>query len=181
MILTINQCIEQDRLDLAKSYSEYQSSDIIQKKVIANTIIKKLSSTLVAEEQVLFPFYEEYLVNGELEAKHARKINTDIKIQLLELEKIDTIDSVYDTKLDNIINTIKIHDKNEHDTSKSTFKKIIDPDTMLKLGQKYTQAKRFAPNRPHPDIDNKNIITQQVLHALVSPIDLIKDSGKKFA
>jgi len=176
MILTINQCIEQDRLDLAKSYSEYQSSDIIQKKVIANTIIKKLSSTLVAEEQVLFPFYEEYLVHGELEAKHARKINTDIKIHLLELEKIDTIDSVYDTKLENIINTIKIYD-----TSKSTFKKIIDPDTMLKLGQKYTQAKSSAPNRPYPDIDNKDKKTQQVLHALVSPIDLIKDSGKKFA
>lgn len=151
--------LEHDHREVEEMFQQLESlrgatseEDRQRRKKITEDVTIELVRHSVAEEVLVYPKVEHQVSKEEVE--HARKEHAEAEETLAKLEKIDSDDPKFDDEVAELINEIRHHIEDEEGEMFAHMRQSIDPDELLKLGERVEAFKKVAPTRPHPNVPN---------------------------
>jgi hemerythrin superfamily protein len=122
----------------------------VEKREIVDRIIEELSVHAAIEEQVFYPVVRATVPGTEDLALESLEEHHIVKWTLSELEGMDPSDERFDAKVTVLIESVRHHvDEEEHELFPEV-RHELGRSAMNDLGDALEQARRTAPNHPHP-------------------------------
>ncbi|MFF5138473.1 hemerythrin domain-containing protein [Streptomyces sp. NPDC013157] len=104
----------------------------------------------IAEEEYLYPAVREYIEGGDRIADKEIADHGRVEELLKQLEKADTDDPKTSPLLQQLMDEVSAHVRDEEDNLFPMLRQTCSADALNKLGDKIRRAKSMAPTRPHP-------------------------------
>ncbi|MBW8800825.1 MAG: hemerythrin domain-containing protein [Streptomyces sp.] len=104
----------------------------------------------IAEEEYLYPAVREHVEGGDRIADKEIADHGRVEELLKQLEKTDTDDPKMGPLLQQLMDEVSTHVRDEEDNLFPMLRQACSADALNKLGDKIRRAKSMAPTRPHP-------------------------------
>jgi hemerythrin superfamily protein len=127
-----------------------QASKPETKDELGKEIIQELSIHAAVEEQFVYPLIRKKVDGGDDLVNHAIEEHQEVKQLLSDLEKLDSSDSQYTTKMDKVISSVREHVEEEEGDVFPKLKESTPAETREKVGSVVEKAKSVVPTHPHP-------------------------------
>eukprot|EP00879_Flechtneria_rotunda_P000425 GHRR01000519.1.p1 GENE.GHRR01000519.1~~GHRR01000519.1.p1 ORF type:complete len:211 (+),score=65.02 GHRR01000519.1:169-801(+) len=172
VITTIAEDHERAR-DLYRQY-KLPGTNAEQKQVLAWNLIREISIHAAKEEEVVYPAMRD--VMGDMVSDHLLHEHQQLKEGLAELNSTRIWDPNFDGKLQDIMEVLLHHMREEEDELLPRFaaSEGVTSEYLMQLSRLWEASKLHCPSRPHPWAPNKpplNIFA----NASVAPIDFMRD------
>jgi hemerythrin-like domain-containing protein len=136
--------------DLFRRYESLGVEETEQRTDVVNAFIRELSVHAAIEEQVLYPEVKDVLTGGESMADEALHEHQEAKEMLAELDRMETTDPGFDTKVRALIADVRHHVDEEETEMLPQLASAVPAAKLAELGERMERAKAIAPTRPHP-------------------------------
>jgi hemerythrin superfamily protein len=140
------------------------------REATVKTIIVALSKHAAVEEQIVYPDARRRLSSDEDLVFEALEEHHIVKWTLSELESMQSTDERYSAKVAVLTEAVRHHVKDEETELFPKLRKAATPAELREMGQAVRDAKRAAPDRPHPrspDTPPGNVVSA----VLAKPLD----------
>jgi len=154
-----------------------QTSDPVRRKKIVEEVTKELCMHAAREEMFLYPKMRTIIDNGNAETDHALEEHQEAKNLLYKLDSLQATDPTFDTTMQQLIQAIQHHVKEEETGMLAKFEQEVDHATLVELGKSWDNYKMIAPSRPHPAAPNEGL-PAILANATAKPIDEIRDAAR---
>lgn len=158
-----------DLLDQIKT-----STDVKQRRDLADTVISELVRHSVAEEMFVYPAMRQHLPNGDEAVEHDTTEHKELEQTMKKLEAVDADDPEFTRLLGELETVLRDHVSDEENEQFPELRARIPHERLVEMAKRIENAKRVAPTRPHPAAPN-NVL----FHALVGPgvglVDRLRD------
>jgi hemerythrin-like domain-containing protein len=164
--------------DLFKRFERAGDGAVKQKRKLVNQMIAELSRHASVEEQVIYPWAREHIVDADDEVLEALEEHHVVKWLLWELEDLAPDDERFDAKVTVMMENVRHHVKEEEQELFSDLRDVATRAELLDLGDALRAAKQKAPTRPHPrgaDTPPTNVMTAPIASALDHARDVGRD------
>jgi hemerythrin superfamily protein len=155
--------------DLFKRFERAGDGAVKQKRKLVDQMITELSGHASIEEQVIYPWAREHIVDADDEVLEALEEHHVVKWLLWELEDLAPDDERFDAKVTVMMENVRHHVKEEEQELFSDLRDVATRTELLDLGDALRAAKQKAPTRPHPrgaDTPPTNVMTAPIASAL---------------
>lgn len=150
------------------------SSDVEQRRDLADTVISELVRHSVAEEMYVYPAMRKHLPNGKDVVEHDVKEHKELERTLKKLEGVNAAAPEFRELLDELERILRDHVDDEEAEQFPQLRARVPRQELVEIAGKVETAKKVAPTRPHPLAPNN-----QVFHKLVGPgvglVDRLRD------
>ncbi|HEX5616556.1 MAG TPA: hemerythrin domain-containing protein [Acidimicrobiia bacterium] len=146
------------------------------KRKLVDTIIEELSVHAAVEEQLFYPFVQEY-VDAEDMRLESLEEHLAVKRLLADLEDLDPSHERFDAKVKVLQEMVKHHvDEEEHELFPQV-RATVGRIELRELGDRIAEAKETAPTRPHPMLPDEPPLNA-VTGAAAATFDRARDVGR---
>jgi hemerythrin-like domain-containing protein len=150
------------------------TTDVEQRRDLADTVISEIVRHAVAEEMYVYPAMRDSLPDGDEEVKHDTEEHKELEVVMKALEGEDAGGARFAELVDEMERKLRHHIEDEEADQFPKLRTHISREKMVELAGKVETAKKLAPTRPHPSAPNN-----EVFHKLVGPgvglVDRLKD------
>ncbi|MFC4859359.1 hemerythrin domain-containing protein [Actinophytocola glycyrrhizae] len=165
-----------DHREAEAVFAEIESSgDPRNRRELVEHVIVELVRHSVAEEQYLYPTARKVLPNGDELADHELEEHAEAEKVMKAIENTDVTDPKFDELVGKLIEDIRHHLKDEENDLLPKLRNACDADELRRLGEKFENAKKMAPTRPHPSAPDRPP-ANKVLGPGVGLIDRMRDA-----
>lgn len=156
------------------------SGDARTRHDLVEHVVAELVRHSVGEEQYLYPTARKVLSDGDKIVDHELEEHAEAEKVMKDIEKCDPSDARYDGLVRDLIADIRHHLQDEEEDLLPKLRAACDADELRELGQKFQQAKKLAPTRPHPSAPDKPP-ANRILDPGAGLIDRMRDAltGRK--
>jgi hemerythrin superfamily protein len=152
-----------------------QSDDTEHRRDLVEHVIVELVRHSVGEEQYLYPAARRVLDDGDEIADHELEEHAEAEKIMKEIEKAGGDDPQFDDLVRSLIKDIRHHIEDEEEDLLPKLRAVCSEDDLRELGEKFEQAKRTAPTRPHPSAPDTPP-ANKVLDRGAGLIDRVRDA-----
>jgi hemerythrin superfamily protein len=143
--------ILEDHREVEEIFREIDKSDDLDtRRALVEHVITELVRHSVAEEEYLYPTARKVLPDGDKLADHELKEHAEAEETMKKIEKIDTKEPEFDELVGKLMEEIHHHVEDEEKDLLPKLRDACDAAELIKLGEKFQNAKKMAPTRPHP-------------------------------
>jgi hypothetical protein len=150
------------------------TTDVDERRDLADTVISELVRHSVAEEMFVYPAMKEYLPDGEEAVDHDVEEHKELEQTMKKLESVDAQNPEFTQLLAKLENILRDHVSDEENEQFPQLRALVPREELIEIGEKVENAKKLAPTRPHPLAPNN-----EVFHKLVGPgvglVDRLRD------
>ncbi|MDQ3764464.1 MAG: hemerythrin domain-containing protein [Actinomycetota bacterium] len=145
---------------------------------LADHVIAELVRHSVGEEQYVYPEIRRKL--GDEAADHELEEHAEAEKVMNALDGVDPTDANFDTLVDQLINTIRHHVREEENEALPKLVAACTPEELDHIAEQFENTKKTAPTRPHPAAPDKPP-ANRLLGPGAGLIDRLKDAltGRK--
>ena len=167
---------------LASDHSEFlelvqqikTTTDPVQRRDLADTLIAELVRHAVAEEMFVYPAMRKHLPDGEEAVRHDTKEHKELERTMKRLEAVEADSPEFLDLISELEAVLRDHVADEESEQFPQLRARIPRQDLVEMAAKVEAAKAVAPTRPHPLAPNN-----QVFHKLVGPgvglVDRLRD------
>jgi hemerythrin superfamily protein len=127
-----------------------QSDDTARRRELVEHVITELVRHSVGEEQYVYPTARRVLDDGDKVADHELEEHAEAEKVMKQIEKADADDQQFDELVDKLMKDIRHHIEDEEGDLLPKLRQACSEDDLRELGEKFENAKKMAPTRPHP-------------------------------
>src|SRR4051794_30429068 len=150
------------------------TTDPVERRDLADTVISELVRHSVAEEMYVYPAMRKHLPDGDEAVEHDTKEHKELEQTMKKLESADADTPEFREILDQLETVLRDHVDDEESEQFPQLRAQVPRDELVEMAGKVEAAKKIAPTRPHPLAPNN-----QVFHKLVGPgvglVDRLRD------
>lgn len=150
------------------------STDVDERRELADTVISEVVRHSVVEEMYVYPAMREYLPDGEQAAKHDTEEHQELEQVMKQLEGAQAAEPRFDALVQEMTDKLRHHAHDEETEQFPRLRERVPRDELIKLREKVDTAKKLAPTRPHPGAPHS-----ELFHKIVGPgvgmVDRLRD------
>src|SRR3954447_5261027 len=156
------------------------TTDPVERRDLADTVISELVRHSVAEEMYVYPAMREHLPNGDEAVEHDTREHKELEQTMKEMEGVATTDSRFDELLDQLGRILADHVQDEETEQFPQLRARVPREQLVSMSGKVQAAKQVAPTRPHPNAPN-NALFHLTAGPGVGLVDRLRDklSGRE--
>lgn len=133
----------------------------------------------IAEEMVLYPIIRNKFTKGQEIYHRNLEEHQRIKEHLIELDKTDPFNPVFDSKYKQLIDDLYEHIEHEEKEELVELCERLDEEARLEAGRVFDRRKWIAPTRPHMTTYEYPMLLS-LSGLLMKPIDEFRDLFREF-
>jgi len=122
----------------------------VEKKRIADRIVRELSIHAAVEEQLVYPVLRRRPEDEAPRVLVALEEHHVAKLALVEIEALRPEDERFDAKVHVLAENVRRHVAEEERDLLPAVRRALTPEALRSLGESLLRAKDAAPTRPHP-------------------------------
>lgn len=164
-----------DHREVEAVFAELEKGAGGNKRDLVEHVIAELVRHSVAEEQYLYPVARRVLPDGDKIADHELEEHAEAERVMKSLDKTDVGDSKFDELTRKLIDSIRHHVEDEEKDLLPKLPDACESAELRKLGEKFENAKKLAPTRPHPSAPDRPP-ANKILGPGVGLIDRMRDA-----
>ncbi len=164
-----------DHREVEEVFAEIEKGAGGKKRDLVEHVIVELVRHSVAEEQYLYPAARRVLSDGDKIADHELKEHAEAERIMKSLEETDAEDPKFDALTRELIDAIRHHVEDEEKDLLPKMREACDSAELRELGEKFQNAKKMAPTRPHPAAPDRPP-ANKILGPGVGLIDRMRDA-----
>jgi hemerythrin-like domain-containing protein len=138
------------------------TSDVSQRRDLADTLIAEVMRHAVAEEMYVYPAIEEHVPNGAEEVKHDKQEHQEIVQVMKQMEDVEASDPSFMELVRQFETRLRHHVHEEESVQFPQLRAHIPAEKLIDMGQKVQSAKKLAPTRPHPSAPHSELFHKTV-------------------
>jgi hemerythrin superfamily protein len=150
------------------------STDVDERRELADTVISEVVRHSVAEEMYVYPAMREYVPDGEQAVKHDIEEHQELEEVMKQLEGVSASEPRFDALVQEMTDKLRHHAHDEETEQFPLLRQRVPRDELIKLREKVGSAKKLAPTRPHPGAPHSALF-----HKIVGPgvgmVDRLRD------
>jgi hemerythrin superfamily protein len=139
-----------DHREVEEVFAEIEKGGGGNKRDLVEHVIVELVRHSVAEEQYLYPAARRVLPDGDKIVDHELEEHAEAEKVMKSLEDTDAEDAKFDELTRKLIDAIRHHVEDEEKDLLPKLRDACDAAELRELGEKFQNAKKVAPTRPHP-------------------------------
>ena len=169
--------IKRDHREVEAAFQELESGGGTpqHRRDLADHVIAELIRHSVAEEQYMYPAAREALADGDEVVDHELEEHAEAEKVMKAIENTDVSDPRFDEVVGKLIEDIRHHMKDEENDLLPKLRNACDAAELRQLGEKFENAKKMAPTRPHPSAPDRPP-ANKILGPGVGLIDRMRDA-----
>ncbi len=140
------------------------STDRIERRDLADTVIAEVVRHAVAEEMYVYPAMRKHLPDGDKAVEHDVEEHKEIEQTLKRLESADVSSAEFASDIAKLEELLADHVQDEENDQFPKLRQHFPREELVELAHKVETAKKLAPTRPHPGAPNS-----ELFHKLVGP------------
>ena len=156
------------------------TTDVQERRDLADTAISELVRHAVAEEMFVYPAMRKHLPDGDQAVEHDIAEHQELEQTMKKLEDVSADAPEFDRLLRELENVLRDHVHDEETEQFPELRGRIPRADLVKMAEQVEAAKKAAPTRPHPAAPNNALF-----HKLVGPgvglVDRARDALTKRA
>jgi hemerythrin superfamily protein len=121
-----------------------------ERQRIAEEIIEELSVHTAIEEQLVYPLLRQDSARSDDQVLNALEEHHGAKLVLAELDKMKADAERFAAKMHFVREAVELHMDQEEASLLPRLEKLLGPEDRSKLADAMREAKKSAPNHPHP-------------------------------
>ncbi|CDO73569.1 hypothetical protein BN946_scf185014.g39 [Trametes cinnabarina] len=147
--LDVTHEIKLDHDNVRDLFERYKAAtDLNQKTIIANTLIREMAIHGDAEE---ISVYNDYSALGLADtAAHNKEEHAEIKKLVYDADATRVTKAEYDDVLQRAVTAFLTHAKEEEDEQHPLIRQKLSPEDNDKIARAFLKARTTVPTRPHP-------------------------------
>jgi hemerythrin superfamily protein len=150
------------------------SSDPVERRDLADSLIGGLVRHSVSEEMHVYPAMRDHLPHGREAVEHDTREHKELEALMRRLEGADASAPEFLEVLGEISTTLQDHITDEEGEQFPLLRAHLPVEQLVQLKEEVEATKRIAPTRPHPLSPNSALF-----HTLVGPgvglVDRLRD------
>ncbi|MDW5375335.1 hemerythrin domain-containing protein [Halomonas sp. HP20-15] len=150
------------------------TTDSVQRRDLADTLIAEVMRHSVAEEMYVYPVMEKQLPNGADEADHDRQEHDEIVQVMKQIEDANATDPAFMERIGELKKLLDHHADDEESDQFPKLRSHLSASDLIDMGNKVQNAKSLAPTRPHPSAPHSELFHKSVGPG-VGMIDRLRD------
>jgi hemerythrin superfamily protein len=140
-----------DHREVEEVFKEIEKTDDAQqRRELVEHVIAELVRHSVGEEQYVYPTARRVLPDGDKVADHELEEHAKAEKVMKQIEKTDTDDQQFDELVRKLMEDIRHHIEDEEGDLLPKLRQACSEADLQELGEKFENAKKMAPTRPHP-------------------------------
>jgi hemerythrin-like domain-containing protein len=151
-----------------------RTTDLGERRDIADTVIAEIVRHSVAEEMYVYPAMRDHVENGDAEVQHDIEEHQELEETLKALEGVDASDAEFDRLVAKVTEQLRHHATDEEQNQFPQLRRAVPAEQLVELAGKVEAAKKVAPTRPHPASPHS-----ELFHKLAGPgvglVDRLRD------
>ena len=164
-----------DHREVAELFDQITATtDPVQRRDLADSLIAELVRHSVAEEMHVYPAIRDHVPNGDAEVEDDTAEHKQLEVSMKELERADESSPEFLEVLARMRGVFEHHISDEEGTQFPQLRAHIPAERLVELKGKVETAKKLAPTRPHPAAPNA-----ELFHKTVGPgaglVDRLRD------
>ena len=164
-----------DHREVAELFDQIvATTDPVQRRDLADSLIGELVRHSVAEEMHVYPAIRDHLPDGQAVVDEDTREHKELEVLLKELESADASAPEFLETLGRTRSVFEHHIADEEGRQFTLLRAHIPAETLVELKGKVETAKGLAPTRPHPAAPNA-----ELFHKAVGPgvglVDRLRD------
>jgi hemerythrin superfamily protein len=180
---------EQDVVDvLSTDHREFlellqqikSTTDVQERRDLADILISELVRHAVAEEMFVYPAIRKHLPDGDEAVEHDIAEHKELEQTMKRLEDVAADNPEFDRLLGELESVLADHVQDEESEQFPKLRSRIPRADLVKMAEQVEAAKKAAPTRPHPAAPNNSLF-----HKLIGPgvglVDRARDALTKRA
>ena len=142
-------------------------------------LVREMTTELVkhsvAEEVHLYPLIRKILPQGDELADKELEEHAEVEKALKELETLDPAGARYEQLIEQVIDDVSQHAREEEDVIFPQLREKCDSDELKHLGDKIRRVKSVAPTHPHPSAPDTPP-ANMILGPMAGLVDRVRDA-----
>jgi hemerythrin superfamily protein len=152
-----------DHRDMIGLIEQIESTtDVSQRRDLADTLIAEVMRHAVAEEMYVYPAIKDHVPNGADEVEHDKKEHDEIVKLMKQLEKVEPSDQTFMELVRQLQAQLSHHANDEESDQFPKLRVHIPSEKLVDMGEKVEKAKKLAPTRPHPSAPHSELFHKTV-------------------
>jgi hemerythrin superfamily protein len=152
-----------DHRDMIGLIEQIESTtDVSQRRDLADTLIAEVMRHAVAEEMYVYPAIKDHVPNGADEVEHDKKEHDEIVKLMKQLEKVEPSDQTFMELVRQLQAQLSHHANDEESDQFPKLRVHIPGEKLVDMGEKVEKAKKLAPTRPHPSAPHSELFHKTV-------------------
>ena len=150
------------------------STDPVERRDLADSLIGGLVRHSVSEEMHVYPAMRDHLPNGKEAVEHDTEEHKELEALMKRLESADASAPEFLEVLGQISTTLADHITDEEGEQFPQLRAHLPAERLVQLKEQVEATKKIAPTRPHPLSPNA-----ELFHKTVGPgvglVDRLRD------
>jgi hemerythrin-like domain-containing protein len=167
-----------DHREVQNLFKEIEEADdsSVRRRIVEH-VVTELVRHSVAEEQYLYPTARRVLPAGDELADHELEEHAKAEEIMKQLERLEwqAEDVDFGVAVRKLIEEVRHHIEEEEADLLPKLRDTCDAAELAELGEKFENAKKVAPTRPHPSAPDKPP-ANKILDPGVGLIDRMRDA-----
>jgi hemerythrin superfamily protein len=152
-----------DHRDMIGLIEQIESTtDVSQRRDLADTLIAEVMRHAVAEEMYVYPAMKDHVPNGADEVEHDKKEHDEIVKLMKQLERVEPSDQTFMELVRQLQSKLSHHANDEESDQFPKLRVHIPGEKLVDMGEKVEKAKKLAPTRPHPSAPHSELFHKTV-------------------
>jgi len=166
-----------DHRAIESTFTEMKNShnmDPNRKQELAGQLIRMLVIHSMTEETELYPKLQNLIADGKNIEKHNIDEHKSLDLTLLQIEKTDPKDPVFDTLIKEAYSKFKDHITEEEAILFPAVRQHMDKIQLQTMSDRMNTVRQMVPTHPHPEAPLW-VRESKTVGGLVGIIDRVKD------
>jgi hemerythrin superfamily protein len=164
-----------DHREVAELFDQITATtDPVQRRELADSLISELVRHSVAEEMYVYPAMRDHLPEGDRVVQEDTSEHKELEALMKELEGADVSAPEFLDTLGQMRTAFEHHIADEENAQFPQLRTHIPDEKLVELKQMVETAKKIAPTRPHPMAPNSELFHKTV-GAGVGLVDRLRD------
>ncbi|KAI0082151.1 hypothetical protein K474DRAFT_1681502 [Panus rudis PR-1116 ss-1] len=160
VLLDVTREIKLDHDNVRDLFDRFKaSSDLDEKKAIANTLIREMAVHSDAEEVSVYNHFKEFGLGDT--ADHNKEEHAEVKKLVYEADSARTSRADYDQILTRAVTAFLTHAEEEETEQFDKILKALTPEQNDKLARDFIATRGKVPSRPHPSAPQTGGLAQK--------------------
>jgi hemerythrin superfamily protein len=152
-----------DHRDMIGLIEQIESTtDVSQRRDLADTLIAEVMRHAVAEEMYVYPAMKDHVPNGADEVEHDKKEHDEIVKLMKQLERVEPSVQIFMELVRQLQSKLSHHANDEESDQFPKLRVHIPGEKLVDMGEKVEKAKKLAPTRPHPSAPHSELFHKTV-------------------
>lgn len=151
-----------------------RSTDPLERRDTADTVISEVVRHAVAEEMYVYPAVRKHVPEGEQMVEHDIEEHKEIETVMRQLEAVPATEPRFDELVREMTEKLRHHATDEEAEQFPHLREHVPHEQLVEMREKVEKAKKLAPTRPHPGAPRS-----ELFHKLVGPgvglVDRLRD------